>query len=122
MNIENCKVLDLIMRKKNAIEILNGSKKYEYRAFTSHWVKRLTDWHKDPEDGAIVADAIKPFDVIHFHPYNNAWFLDVAIGNYGAYEVTDELIAKHGMNCELPEKGETVFIFEIIGVIDTNLR
>ena len=35
-------VLNLIMTRKNAKEILEGKKKVEYRAYTDHYIGRLT--------------------------------------------------------------------------------
>ena len=40
---ESIKVLDLIMRKENARDILTGVKKVEIREWSEHYQNRLTD-------------------------------------------------------------------------------
>lgn len=88
---EPIKVLDLIMRKENARDILTGIKKVEIREWSEHYQNRLTDkkvdeWmtaHRDEPGMDMEAFnefmcATKPVLKIHFHNYNNSWFLDVA--------------------------------------------
>ena len=88
---ESIKVLDLIMRKENARDILTGVKKVEIREWSEHYQNRLTDkkvdeWmtaHRDEPGMDMEAFnefmcATKPVLKIHFHNYNNSWFLDVA--------------------------------------------
>lgn len=83
-------VLDLIMRKEYAKAILSGEKKVEIRDFSDHYLNRLTDkavsaWmeeHRDKEGMDMEAfdefmNELRPVLKIHFHNYNNSWFLDV---------------------------------------------
>ena len=82
-------VLNLIMTRKNAKEILEGKKKVEYRAYTDHYIGRLFDKDvleflkkhgeeedviKAQEDG--IVDPLRVVKTIHFHDYNNSWYLD----------------------------------------------
>lgn len=88
---EPVKVLNLIMRKPFAEDILKGKKLVEVRAFSDHYFNRLTDkkvdkWmdaHRDKEGMDMEAFdefmcATRPVEKIHFHNYNNSWYLDVA--------------------------------------------
>lgn len=82
--------LNLIMRKEFALAILKGEKKVEIRSFSDHYFNRLTDkkvdkWMDDHrKDGDMDEEAFnefmcatRPVLKIHFHNYNNSWFLDV---------------------------------------------
>ena len=93
-NAPKCKpieVLDLIMRREFAEEILSGEKKVEIRQCSDHYLKRLTDknvdaWmneHRNAEGMDMESFdefmcATRPVQKIHFHDYNNSWFLDVS--------------------------------------------
>ena len=87
---EPIEVLDLILRKENAEEILSGEKKVEVRKCSDFYLNRLTDkkvdkWmteHRDDADMDMKAFdefmcATRPVLKIHFHDYNKSWFLDV---------------------------------------------
>jgi hypothetical protein len=77
--------LNLIMRKQFAQQIVDGTKKVEFRAFSQHYVDRLIDqdvdnWmtdHVDDEEAMFFANHVRPVKKIHFHNYNNSWSLDV---------------------------------------------
>ncbi len=82
-------VLNLIMTRKNAKEILEGKKKVEYRAYTDHYIGRLFDKdvleflkkHGEEEDVIKaqeegIVDPLRVVKTIHFHDYNNSWYLD----------------------------------------------
>ena len=91
--VPQCKpieVLDLIMRREYAEEILKGIKKVEIRKGSDHYINRLTDktvsqWmdeHRnlpgmDMEAFNEFMNATRPVLKIHFHDYNKSWFLDV---------------------------------------------
>ncbi|MBR4367648.1 MAG: hypothetical protein IKP43_12815 [Bacteroidaceae bacterium] len=84
-------VLDLIMKKENAQEIVKGKKRVEIRQFNDHYSNRLTDkvldqWMTDNHDKIAEEDlpafdeflcSTRPVYKIHFHNYNNSWYLDV---------------------------------------------
>ena len=68
---------------------LEGKKKVEYRAYTDHYIGRLFDKDvleflkkhgeeedviKAQEDG--IVDPLRVVKTIHFHDYNNSWYLD----------------------------------------------
>lgn len=67
---------DLIMRKENAWDILDGKKGAEFRSVSPFYVKKFlvpkTSYQK-------TLDACESKDVnfIHFRDYNNSWYLDV---------------------------------------------
>ena len=142
-------VLNLTMFRKNAKEILEGTKKVEYRAFSDHYVGRLFDRdvlkflekHQNEEDVAKaqedgIVDPLRVVRKIHFHNYNNTWFLDVNV------EVNDScILMKEDMDMlheaydshdldemykdmELKkEKERPMFFFFVMGnIIDTNLK
>ena len=77
--------LNLIMKKENALAIISGEKKLEFRAYTQHYVNRLYDAkteefverHKDEPDVLFWCDTLRPVERIHFHNYNDTWSLDV---------------------------------------------
>ena len=87
---EPIEVFDLIMRKEFAKAILSGEKKVEIRKCSDRYLSRLTDktvdaWmtkHRDEAGMDMEAFhefmcATRPVIKIHFHDYNNSWFLDV---------------------------------------------
>ena len=100
-------VLNLIMRKEFAKQILSGEKKVEIRIFSSHYFSRLTDkkvdeWmsnHCNDKDMDIEAfdafmTATRPVEKIHFHNYNNSWTLDVECTENALIEITRENVEK----------------------------
>ena len=103
---EPVKCLNLIMRKPFAEAIIKGEKKVEIRAFSDHYFDRLTDkkvdkWMSDfrekyekDEEAMEAFDefmcATRPVEKIHFHNYNNSWFLDVTCTENALIGITDE--------------------------------
>ena len=93
--------LNLIMRKEFALQILNGTKKLEYRAYSEHYVTRLIDkavneyinMHIDDDDIAGFCNDIRPVKKIHFHNYSNSWYLDVECVFNDAFIVNKDGIA-----------------------------
>lgn len=141
--------LNLVMTRKFAKEIVKGSKKVEYRAYSDHYVGRLFDKkvlefmkkHKDDEvveqaieDG--IVDPLRMVKAIHFHDYNNSWFLDVDVSVNDSIALTKEDIEmlhseydSHDMDelfdsLELKREKERplYFFFVIDKVTDTNLK
>lgn len=100
---EPIEVLDLIMRKEFAKEILSGDKKVEIRQCSDHYLNRLTDknvdkWMTENRDAPGMdmeafdefMCATRPVLKIHFHDYNKSWFLDVECTENALIGVTRE--------------------------------
>lgn len=99
-------VLNLIMRREFAEQIVKGEKKVEVRAFSDHYYDRLTDKKVDKwmdmhrGDESIDQEAFdefmcstRPVRTIHFHNYSNSWFLDVTVTENALIGLTEENVA-----------------------------
>ena len=77
--------LNLIMKREYAEQILRGTKKLEFRAYSDHYVRRLIDpevadyigMHVNDEAVVMFCNDIRQVKRIHFHNYSNSWFLDI---------------------------------------------
>lgn len=139
--------LNLIMRKEMAEEIIKGNKKIEFREYTNHYRSRLYDKevakyineHADNEEICEAAgnyfSPLRDVLKIHFHNYNNSWFLDCKIklnevvavtpedvqflqDEYGCHELDEALEDLERANAEFRP---LYFYFVIEEVLDTNL-
>lgn len=149
---EPVKVLNLVMRKPFALDIVNGKKKVEVRAFSDHYFDRLTDkkvdkwmtdfrakYEKDKEVMEAFNEfmcATRPVEKIHFHNYNNSWFLDVSVIENALIGLTDQAVEDLHARWDCHEFDEMVasfqakndpnrplFYYFVVGVVlDTSLK
>lgn len=144
---EPIKCLNLIMKKEFAEAILRGEKTVEYRSYSKHycdrlWDKKVTDWGdanvapEDMDNFLYICEPLRWVEKIHFHNYNNSWFLDVTVKNVLTVPVTrdnvDVLKEEYGSD-ELEEMCNDLdrrkeknrplfFVFPIDKILDTNLK
>lgn len=111
-------VLNLPLRKSFALEILRGEKVREYRTFNDHWAKRLCTFD-DPTD-KYLATGLKPFNTVHFYPYNNKWHLDCEIKAIDLCKVDEEFNKYFGEEVEA-EPNTDIIVITLGKIIDTNL-
>lgn len=136
--------LNLIMRREYAEQILAGTKKLEFRQYSDFYVKRLIDpdvadyicAHIDDDEVVVFCNDIRQVKKIHFHNYNNSWFLDVECDFNDAFSITKKDISYlqerygcHDFDAELEmyekaniEKRPWLFYFVCGKVLDTNLE
>lgn len=146
---KDIEVLNLVMTRKNAKEIIEGKKKVEYRACSDHYVNRLYDKnvtaflekHGGDEDVVLavedgIVDSLRLVKTIHFHDYNKSWYLDVEVSVND--EVTPckediEMLHKEWDSHDLDDLYKTMetnkakdrpmfFFFVIDHIIGTNLK
>lgn len=141
-------VLNLIMKKSEALDILHGKKKVEFRAYSKHYCERMYDKNvidyinKFDDDSDVVAEIgnfVNPLRIvrqIHFHNYNNTWHLDCEVtlndivslkeedaeymrNEFGCHEL-DEEVAR--LEAARVESRPMYFYFVIGDILDTNLK
>ena len=139
--------LNLIMRREFAEEILAGTKRVEIRSYSQHYVDRLydkdvlayEDKHWDDEVMRMQMidfnDSVRAVKKIHFHNYNNSWFLDVECVDNNTVLLVDEQVKylQDEYNChEFDEELELLnrchaeerpiyFFFAVGQILGTNL-
>ena len=89
----------LLMKKENALDILNGKKCIETRKLSAKYEKMFTNFEQVKENERLRKDGredeCKPIlrtdiEAIHFYSTGAQWTLDVAIYEIGIGEITDE--------------------------------
>ena len=143
---EDIECLNLIMKRVYAEQILAGTKKLEFRAYKPFYIKRLIDpkvanyiqEHIDDEDVLTFCSDIRQVEKIHFHDYNNSWYLDVECKFNDAFSITKEDVKQlhkvydcHDYDDDLKrmdavkvpiEERPWIFFFVCGKVLDTNLE
>lgn len=145
VNGNTVEAFDLIMQKKFAKEIISGKKKVEFRSFSPYYIDRFMDKAvaKRNEKAGLqwgdegFEDDFKAIEAIHFHDYNNSWFLDVTIGSIGMFCVDTQDIDEYAgdypefedyradaiKNDELPEEDRPMLFYLLIEkIVATNLK
>lgn len=88
---------DFLMKKENALDILSGNKKVEIRSFSPFYYRLIHDKEQDKLNQKDPDNFIPPIraDVsfIHFHNYNNSWFLNVRINEIGVGNLSEQYIS-----------------------------
>lgn len=139
--------LDLIMKREYAQQIAEGKKLVEIRSYSEFYRNRLydkavldyEDKHWDDELMKLQMldfnDSVRAVKTIHFHDYNNSWFLDVeCIENntvvvnddqvgylqdeFGFHDFDEELA---GLNKRKAKERPIFFYFAIGKIVGTNL-
>nr|DAO90764.1 MAG TPA: ASCH domain protein [Caudoviricetes sp.]DAR57125.1 MAG TPA: ASCH domain protein [Caudoviricetes sp.] len=89
----------LIMKKENALDILNGKKKIEIRAFSKKYndmfinkelYKEFQEYLKDPDGSMELEDCLNETEYIYFTNYNKSWYLIVEVLDIAVYKMTQE--------------------------------
>lgn len=126
---------DLIMRKENAWDIINGKKYLEIRALSPFYIKRFLV-QKGSIDDTLDAFETKDVHAVHFHDYNSSWYLDCHLFDVTMLD-THPLCSPilHALKCqdfdtEIEEnerngvkEDDTTFFFGLVidGILGTNL-
>jgi len=131
---------DFLMKRENALDIISGKKKLEIRSFSPYYHKLLTDKEQERKNRDNPEEDIVPIrtdiEFIHFHNYNNSWFLNVKINEVGLSMIEKEdieMLAEdfgfHDFDNEwslykdLPNSEKPLFYwFSIIEIINHNLN
>lgn len=101
VNGKQVEAYDLLMKKEYALEILSGKKRVEFRSFTDHYISRFMDREAmkrnkakgNPTIEELREEVRTDIEYIHFHNYNNSWYLDVEIEGIGYCFVDSQDIA-----------------------------
>ena len=89
----------LIMKKENALDILNGKKKIEIRSFSKKYndmfinkelYKEFQEYLKDPDGSMELEDCLNETEYIYFTNYNKSWYLIVEVLDIAVYKMTQE--------------------------------
>lgn len=144
VNGQQVEAYNLLMKKEFAQVILNGQKKVEFRSFSDHYCRMFIDEEvarKNKEAGLKPGDekfdfGLRDTQYIHFHNYNNSWYLDVEVAGIGmcvvdSYDISSlaedfddfkAYIDDAKKNDELPEDERPMMFYLVLGdVVSTNL-
>ena len=143
---EHVRCMNLVMKKEFAEAIVRGDKTVEFRAYSKHYCDRLIDEKvaayrdkisdDDIDDYEDFAKPLRLVEKIHFHPYNNSWWLDVEVIDNGLVSPSkedaefiqdeydsNELYELYG-DCQKKNLKERplLFYFALGKILDTNLK
>lgn len=99
VNGKSVEAYHLIMKKENALDILNGKKKIEIRAFSKKYndmfinkelYKEFQEYLKDPDGSMELEDCLNETEYIYFTNYNKSWYLIVEVLDIAVYKMTQE--------------------------------
>ena len=99
VNGKSVEAYHLIMKKENALDILNGKKKIEIRTFSKKYndmfinkelYKEFQEYLKDPDGSMELEDCLNETEYIYFTNYNNSWNLIVEVLDIAVYKMTQE--------------------------------
>ncbi len=144
VNGQQVEAYSLVMQRKFAEQIKAGTKKVEFRNYNDYYYSRFMnlDAVKRNEKAGLhwgdegFEDDFKQVAYIHFHDYNNSWFLNVEIDDIGMFIVDTQDIDEYAPdypdfeefradaieNDKLPEGDRpALFYLAIHKVIATNL-
>ena len=140
--------MDLVLRKENALAIIKGDRKVEFRQINDDFYNMLNDeevyeWMMDHRmDEGMDTEAMyeflcptRPVMTIHFHDDENSWFLDVECTKndlaclfpkdveylqkrFGCHEL-DHILQEYERKNE--QMRPAFFYFALSKVLDTNL-
>lgn len=82
---------DLIMRKENAWDIINGKKYLEIRSLSPFYIKRFLV-PKRTLDMTVSAFELKNVASVHFHDYGNTWYLTAICSTFARLTHTQTVV------------------------------
>ena len=105
-------VLDLIIKKKYAKEIAEGTKVREYRTCNDFYLKRVCHIKNGETTG------FKKFDNVRLHDYNNSFEVVAKVDKILIVEIDDWWIENMSHEIEA-EKGTDVIVIELGDIVST---
>lgn len=140
VNNQQVEAYDLLLKKEFALDIIEGRKKVEIRSFSDYYISRFLDKKIMAQNDKA---GLKPFDdgyqnefrqdihYIHFHNYNNTWFVDVEIEGIGMcvmdsqdieplvedFPEMAEYLPDARKNDELPEEDKPMIFYIVLADI-----
>ena len=139
--------LDLVLRREYAEQIFFDEKRVEIRSYSAHYCGRLYDkdvltyeekhWDNELMKMQMIDfnDSVRAVETLHFHNYNNTWFLDVECIDNNTVVLVDDQVKFlqdeydfHEFDEELDELNKQgakerpiYFYFAIGAILGTNL-
>jgi len=90
------RAFDFLMKKENALDIISGKKKVETRSYSPFYYRLIHDKEQDELNKKDTDNFVPPIrddiSFIHFHNYNNSWFLNVRISEIGVGKFSEQYL------------------------------